>query len=219
MSVELDAFSGRVGDWCQTISGGLYWPVDPRSRDIVLEDIVHATSQICRFGGHCKRPYSVLEHSVLVSAVVAPEHALQGLAHDFTEAYVGDMVRPLKSSVAGYAEIEDQHWSAICLALGVAYHLHPTVKQADNNVLLAEKEALLAPCKHTWSVPGTPAPVVVRGVGPRLARWMFWSRWGEINRRGLPRRTRLWWQLRARAALAVWDILHLRTPRYLTKGT
>jgi hypothetical protein len=64
------------GDWIQTATGRPFWPIDPRPEDIDIEDIAHALSMLCRFGGHCLRFYSVAEHSVLLSQYVAPEHKL-----------------------------------------------------------------------------------------------------------------------------------------------
>ncbi len=59
--------NGR-GDWMQTATGRQFWPMDPRPHEVFIEDIAHALSMICRFGGHCRRFYSVAEHSVLISS-------------------------------------------------------------------------------------------------------------------------------------------------------
>src|SRR5262245_27549306 len=102
--------SQRIGDWMQTISGRKFWPLDPRPEEVCIEDIGHALSLVCRFGGHCHTFYSVAEHSVRVSLLAedmakSSAHwtdenirmiALSGLLHDAAEAYIGDMVRPLK---------------------------------------------------------------------------------------------------------------------------
>lgn len=87
---------GRHGAWMQTYTGRRFWPLDPRSREIEIADIAHGLAMTCRYGGHARRFYSVAEHAVLVSQFVPPEYARHGLLHDSAEAYVGDMVRPLK---------------------------------------------------------------------------------------------------------------------------
>ena len=47
----------RIGDWIQVYSGAAFWPLDPRPHEIQPEDIAHALSLLCRFGGHCKRTW------------------------------------------------------------------------------------------------------------------------------------------------------------------
>src|SRR4051812_20612492 len=84
------------GDWMQTYTGRAFWPLDAQPEDVDPLDIAAALSMLCRYGGHVSRFYSVAEHCLLMSEAVAPEHALWALLHDATEAYMGDMVRPLK---------------------------------------------------------------------------------------------------------------------------
>src|SRR4051812_30250690 len=86
--------SERVGNWMQTFTGRQFWPVDPRADEIAIEDIARALAMTCRFGGHVRFHYSVAQHSFLVSLVCSPEHALWGLLHDASEAYLGDVVWP-----------------------------------------------------------------------------------------------------------------------------
>ena len=86
--------------WCATYTGKKFDYKNLNRDNICIEDIAHALSQICRFGGHCNRFYSVAEHSVLLCRFFErqdkDELAKYALLHDAAEAYVGDMVYPLR---------------------------------------------------------------------------------------------------------------------------
>ncbi|HET6960613.1 MAG TPA: hypothetical protein VFI56_28700 [Vicinamibacterales bacterium] len=93
--------SGRRGDWRQTVSGKMYWPADPRADEIHIEDLAHHLATTNRFGGAAGEPYSVAQHLVLASTIVAPEFALETLMHDGAEGLTGcDLIRPVKRSGA-----------------------------------------------------------------------------------------------------------------------
>lgn len=92
--------------WMITISGrehhlqGASMPCN----EPTLREIAHALAQINRFTGHCTRPYSVAEHSLLVSdlaerAGATPIVQLAALMHDAHEAYTGDVSSPVKWAV------------------------------------------------------------------------------------------------------------------------
>lgn len=171
----------RIGDWMATRSGKRWFPEDPQPEDVVVDDIAWALSNICRFGGHCDPFYSVAEHSVLVSYVVPPEHAWQALWHDATEAWYGDIPRPLKQALGdAYADLEHLGWLAVCKALDIDPELHPSVKQADNAVLFAEKRALFSPDSPEWGWSVPPADVQVRALPPAQARSLFLSRYADL---------------------------------------
>lgn len=175
------AETGRIGNWMQTRLGLPFWPLDPRPDDIRIYDIAHSLAMQCRYNGHANVFYSVAEHSVLVSTVVPPEHALAGLLHDAAEAYVGDIIRPLKRHITGYDEIEQRVWRAIAERYGLPIDLHSSVMAADNSVLLAEQAQIMGPPPQPWGIPGEPAPVVVQGLSPSDARSAFLDRFAQIT--------------------------------------
>lgn len=173
----------RYGDAMQTISGRQYWPYDPRPEDINIDDVAHSIARQCRFAGHVKvQHYSVAEHSVLVSLCVPPEHALQALLHDATEAYLVDVPRPVKSGLAAYRALEHLNWLAVAKRFGVPALLHDSVIAADDAVLLAERDKLLRKTDFPWSVPGEPAKVRIWAHGPRVAQWRFLRRFRKLLR-------------------------------------
>lgn len=173
----------RVGDWMQTYTGKAFYPLDPRPEDIDIVDIAHALSQLCRFGGHCNRFYSVAEHSVLVSHSVPPQYALEALLHDATEAYVVDVPRPLKAALSRvYANIEEGIWRVLAIKWDLPKIRSLAVKNADNAVLLAEKAELLdePPLPWLWAEGMVAAPVKIRGLAPAAACELFLFRFTEL---------------------------------------
>lgn len=96
-----------------------------------LEDIAHSLSQLCRYGGHCNHFYSVAEHSVRLSETVDPREAL---LHDATEAYLGDVVSPLKSMLTEYRMLEDHIRRVIALRFGLAERVPGVVALADRTI-------------------------------------------------------------------------------------
>jgi uncharacterized protein len=138
------------GNWMQTYTGRAFYPLHPDPADVDPADIAHALSNICRYGGHVRRYYSVAEHCVLLSYAVAPQHALWALLHDATEAYVGDMIRPLKRTMPDYVTAENRIMRAICERFGLPYDCPSAVKTADSRILLDERNAVLGPCPMPW---------------------------------------------------------------------
>jgi uncharacterized protein len=170
-------------DWMQTFTGRAFYPMAPHVDDIDPIDIAHALSLICRYGGHVRRFYSVAEHCVLLSHAVRPENALWALLHDATEAYVGDMIRPLKGAMPAYRDAEDRLMLVICDRFGIGYDFPDEVKAADTRILRDERAALMSPSPLPWKsledVP--PLGVQVEGWSPAVAEERYLSRLAELT--------------------------------------
>ena len=171
----------RVGDWMQIASGRQFWPFDPRAEEVDIEDIAHALSQLCRFGGHTLRFYSVAEHSVLISYVVPPEDAFAALMHDATEAYCVDIPRPLKRGLSNYADVEAGIWRAICVRFGIEPVLSAAVKAADNAMCIAEARSIMSRPEVDWSAGADAADIEPRCWSPEVARAAFLGRFYELT--------------------------------------
>lgn len=140
----------RLGDWMQTYTGRKFWPLDPRADEVDINDIAHALSMQCRYAGHCLHFYSVAEHSVLLSRWLATQGhdvdtCLWGLLHDAGEAYVLDMIRPLKGSMPEFRTIEQRVMTQVCQRFGLYPEQPVVVKNADNRILVDEKRQNMAP--------------------------------------------------------------------------
>lgn len=167
------------GHWMQTFTGRQFFPLDPQPEDIDARDIAHALSLICRYGGHTVAFYSVAEHCLLMSRAVAPEHALWALLHDAAEAYVGDMVRPLKHHMPEYRAIEDNVLSTIAQQFGMGFtaDFPDAVKEADNRILLDERSALFGGTPAPWAIEDLePLGVPISGLSPEEAESMYLDR-------------------------------------------
>ncbi len=141
------------GDWIQTAHGRQFWPIDPRPDEVFIDDIAHALSMLCRFGGHCLHFYSVAEHSVLLSRAAPPEHKLWALLHDAGEAYLVDVPRPLKPFLAGYREAEDKIMLAICERFGLPAEMPAPLKDLDKRILFDERTQNMATAPVRWATP------------------------------------------------------------------
>lgn len=145
-------------DWFMSATGGLCYVHNPASSSIDIRDIAAALSRLCRFGGHLRDDvdhYSVAQHSVLVSRVCRPENALVGLLHDATEAYLQDLIQPLKRSLPTYKELERIWAREIGERFGLGprlVDLPPDVKEADKILLATEMRDLAenVPKRAAW---------------------------------------------------------------------
>lgn len=183
--MNIEETSGTVadwfrGDWFQTHTGVQFYPIDPRPEDINITDIAHGLSHVCRFGGHTREFYSVAQHSVIVSQIVPSELALVGLLHDASEAYLGDMVRPLKLSMPEYRRAEERLERVIAEVFGIAFPYPPEIKHADNVALMTERRDLLA-VHRAWSWKVEPLAMPIVAWSPQLARRMFLARFKELT--------------------------------------
>ena len=110
--------------------------------DICIEDIAHALSLICRYTGHTSRFYSVAEHCVLLSqAKNMPGTPLARLLHDAAEAYLGDVIRPLKQLLPHYQYLENRIHKIIEAKYQVIFNL---VKPGDTAMLIREARAIMS---------------------------------------------------------------------------
>lgn len=135
--------------------------VDPDPDTILIEDIAHNLSKLCRFNGATDRFYSVAEHSLYVSELVGPVHAMAGLMHDAAEAYLGDVVTPLKQLLPAFVEIEARMEYTIACKFGLPIVLHPVIKTADRRAYLKERSTLISAPMHDLeglTIPTTPLP-------------------------------------------------------------
>lgn len=157
-----------------TASGRYFNILEPELTPVSIDDIAHALSHLCRFTGHVHRFYSVAQHSVSVSHLVPPEHALAGLMHDAAEAFIGDVSSPLKAQLPEYKAIERRVEAAIFRQFGLPEKLDPCVKHADLVMLATEKRDMMPQCvnRGEWDVLNGVQPSYER-INPTGARTAY----------------------------------------------
>lgn len=149
--------SGNVrGDWFQTYMGRQFWALDPSPEDISIKDIARALSMMCRYNGHVQFFYSVAQHCCLMvdalrtEGVCDAQTLLWALLHDASEAYIADIVRPVKPFLSNYAALETRIMGAVCAKYGLPPVMPDIVKIADARILADEKKFVASPSDYDW---------------------------------------------------------------------
>lgn len=177
--------SERKGDWMQTYQGRQFWPLDPRPEEVYTMDIAQALSMSCRYSGQCLRFYSVAEHCVHVARAAPEPLKLTALMHDASEAYLSDVIRPIKAHLSNYLTIEAELERVIALRFGLAWPMPAEVKRLDTAILADERDQVMAPPPAPWpQIPGIePLGVTLQFWTPEQAKreflWAF-DRYGGI---------------------------------------
>lgn len=132
-----------------TSTGKWFDVLKPDPSQIDLQDIASALSKLCRFGGHCRKFYSVAEHSILTAELMRQHRSSDlmlirwALLHDASEAYVVDIPRPAKRQLSEYIKIEDAIQRAIAERFDLPWPMPEEVHDVDNNILSLELRAYM----------------------------------------------------------------------------
>jgi 5'-deoxynucleotidase YfbR-like HD superfamily hydrolase len=197
----LPEFQDR-GPWIQTYSGKAFYLLDPQPSEVEIIDIAHALSHECRFNGHCEEFWSVAQHSLMVMhevmRLLPVQHrdrrrriSLLALMHDAEEAYYKDIPTPLKLLWPAYGALKDRGRRAINERLGLSsvieecQDLLPLIKQADLNLLAAEKISLMKPAPETRAIElqmAEPAPGAITVRPASIVRDLFVRAFNNLQR-------------------------------------
>ncbi|MFL1908361.1 HD family hydrolase [Plesiomonas shigelloides] len=178
-------FVGVADSYINTQSGRHFNYQRPRAEDICIDDIATALSHECRFAGHTEQFYSVAQHSVLVSTMLPPELALEGLLHDAMEAYYKDIPTPLKSLMPGYKKLEAECDAIIRNMFNLPPAMSPQVKHCDLIALATERRDLGLDDGVPWPQLDGLAPLEepIIPLLPAQARARFMARFNELTAR------------------------------------
>lgn len=192
--------SKRNGNYMHTSNGKKYWPLDPRPEEVHIEVVAHHLATRCRYNGATQHKlfrsrifYSVAEHSVLVSRYIEEQfgerYALEGLLHDGSEAYNGDLIRPLKYDPLfrePFKKVEDLNERAGASRFNLVYPYPKEVKIADEAVTNAEvQQIIMKDPSEDWEVgrlhdDTLTAPYEIKMLDPFAAKEEFLLRYEEL---------------------------------------
>ena len=134
-----------------TYTGNKIDPMSMTASDISIQDIAHALSLTCRGGGHVSYFFSVAQHSINCMNEAkargwSERLQLACLLHDASEAYISDIIRPVKAYLSNYLEIESMIMDVILEHFGLSdlsEEENAMWKQIDDDMMNFELKNLM----------------------------------------------------------------------------
>ncbi len=128
-----------------TLTGKQFNLFEPTPEMIDIQDIAAGLANKGHFSGLTPSYFSIAQHSVLVcdefsfwDFFIDPKLKLLALLHDAAEAYIGDMIKPLKVRIPQFSQVEENIMKAICARYGLDYSSLHLIKPTD--LLIQEME-------------------------------------------------------------------------------
>lgn len=122
----------------RTFTGKYIDIINPTVDQIDIRDIAHGLSMQCRFAGQIPEFYSVAQHSMYVATKARfndrKENELMLLLHDASEAYIGDIAKPIKENLPDYIRIEENLMAKIGEKFGFEWPPDTKEKERLDNI-------------------------------------------------------------------------------------
>jgi hypothetical protein len=163
-----------------TYTGRMIDPLAPTVADISIMDIAHALAYTSRYNGHGAEFYSVAQHCFILSHIVPRHAALGALLHDAAEAYVGDVIGPIKElpEMAAFVSMEGRFLRVIAERFNLPKMPLQELIIADARIRLDEMRALRLHSPAAGTKPlGVP---ILPCWSPREAESNFMCRFDEL---------------------------------------
>lgn len=173
--------------WSVTFTGKRFWYGSRmHENEVDPVDLAHHLSQINRYGGAARFPFSVAQHSINVAAGLWRDTesaicALDGLIHDAHEAYgPGDVISPCKPFLGELKPFEkaiDAHVRRMLRHYGVPLDQRAICKTYDMRSIRDETNVLLNKNADThvdvWALPKDLQAIDAPGLTPvcDMTRW------------------------------------------------
>jgi len=152
-------FEGLESRYMEMPSGKRFYMANP---EFDIEDIAFTIARQPRFNGTSSKFISVAEHCVRVSYLIAEMDSgtpIEGLCHDVTEAYLGDVPGPWKILLPDFVELETYLWINFTDWLlkthnvDIPHEHSPGLKRADWWSLMIEAREVMKSQGKGWHVP------------------------------------------------------------------
>ena len=153
--IPLLQYDGHIN----TYSGRKINLLDPSPKQISIHDIARGLSFNSHFGGQTPEFFSIAQHCLLVCELMPPRYQqnpkimMLALLHDASEAYLGDMLKPLKVMLPEFQKIENNMMDVILHK----YDLDPVdmkiIKPFDRQAQELEYEAFYKKGRMRYDTP------------------------------------------------------------------
>jgi hypothetical protein len=144
----------------QTLSGKQFNLFEPTPEMIDIRDIAAGLANKGHFSGLTPSYFSIGQHSVMVcdefsfwDFAIDPKLKLLALLHDAAEAYIGDVIKPLKVRIPQFVEIEENIMKVICAKFGLDYSSLHLIKSTDLFIQEVEYNAFYNEGRITYMNP------------------------------------------------------------------
>jgi hypothetical protein len=172
-------------------SGNYYDLAHPETSVVTIEDVAYGLAFKSRFSGQTVSQvlrrrvfYSVAEHCVRGSRVIAQELARDFLLHELNEVIWADFLTPQKAMIPDAVKHADQSGAALARQFGVKMLDKQEVKRIDLIMLATERRDLMPPTEEAWKILEGIEPLPERIVPyqhPEMAAEAFLRRVKELD--------------------------------------
>lgn len=120
--------------------------------DVYLEDISHSLAKLQRFNGNLpiNISYTVGEHSINLTMIIIKLFGIRAaviyaLLHDATEAYLSDLLSPVKNILTDYKNLENYINNIIMkrFEIELSEDKRDIIKNKDKRIMLDEVETIM----------------------------------------------------------------------------
>ena len=150
----------RTPGMIHTATGKWFNLAEPTRDQFSTEDIAIGLSNNRRFSGQAVGAISVARHCIMVCDLLPKEWRFVGLIADGSEAYTGDMAKPLKNLVGeAFEKIEDNISRKLFAYFGLNESLVQEIKDPKHPVKRADLLATATEFNHYYlNPPATTQP-------------------------------------------------------------